>query len=95
MVPSCWVVNNERVELRSHLELKAGSVLTTRVPAGEGEVFGPEAFSAGQGFTVWSGTEVWRGTLLKATVDDDGRSALLEIEMADRTPVAYATTQVR
>jgi hypothetical protein len=95
VVPSCWVVNDERVELRSHLELKTGSILTTRFPAGEGEVFGPDAFSPGQGFTVRSGTEVWRGLLLSATVDDDGRGAVLEIEMADRTPVAYATTRVR
>jgi hypothetical protein len=80
------------MELRSDLDLRAGSRVTIWLPAGEDSVFGPEPFSPGQGFTLDAGGEQWRAVLREAAIAPDGRGASLEIELTDSTPIGYGPT---
>jgi hypothetical protein len=74
------------------LGMQAGTRFTLRLPAGEHEAFGPEPFTAGQGFTVDVAGERWRAILLSAATDPDGSGVSLEVELSDRTPIGYGAT---
>ena len=67
----------------------AGTRLTIQLPAGNDEVFGPEPFEAGQGFTLRIGDAIWRALLRGAVTTGDGSAVSLDIEVLDRTPVGY------
>jgi hypothetical protein len=69
--------------------IQAGSRLTIQLPAGNDEVFGPEPFAAGQGFTLRIGEAIWRAVLRNAVVATDGGAVSLEIEVCDSTPAGY------